>query len=445
MPYGNIATRLFQKKALAKRILLILPLFFFSCSYHQNTQKSPQLSCIQITDRHGITETISSPEKLRRLSSTDFMQPQPYHQVIQVFQKDPQGKTPGTILAYYPNGQISQSVQTQDGRALGEYRSWYSDGTPKIHAYVLGGPADLSEESQAKWLFDGISSFWDEKGNLLARIPYEKGLLHGESLHYYPHGSLKKIIPYEKGRIEGKVCKFSPDNQLIQETSYIHDQKHGKSICFWKPSVAQYEENYSKGLLEEGKYFDQNRTLIAAIEAREGKKAVFRDLYLHKLISYHQGIPDGKVEIFTPQKELKKIYHIKNGKKQGEEILFYLSSELVRPSENRQPKLSFFWDQDSICGTAMTWYNNGQIESQKQMTHNQKNGSSSSWYRNGKVMCIEEYQMGNLLSGSYFSPSQLTPVSSVVDGFGAATIYDGEGVFIRKIIYVHGKPEKTAP
>lgn len=445
MPDGTFSKRVLQKKRLLiPWAFFLFSLFFIGCAHHNAPQES-NLSCIQITDRHGITETISSSEKLLRLASTDFTKPQPYHQVIQIFKKNSEGKTPGAIIIYYPNGQIAQYLETQDGRAMGKYRAWYNDGQLKIEATIIGGTADLSVESQKNWLFDGLSSAWDEKGNLIAKIPYEKGVLHGEALYYYKDLSLKKSVLYEKGVVEGKMVEYNKQQEIIQESYYHNDKKQGKSIRYWKAHHPQYIEEYIKGKLYQGKYFDISNRLIATIENGEGKKAIFKKKYLKKILSYHQGKLDGKVEVFTKQGELKRIYHKKNNHKQGEETLFYLRKELPEHIETMQPKLTLYWDQEAINGTVKTWYVNGQIESQKQITNNIKNGSSSGWYRNGKVMFIEEYQMGRLISGSYFSSTQSYPISTVSDGFGIATIYDGDGIFIRKVTYYHGKPEENSP
>ena len=54
-------------------------------------------------------------------------------------------------------------------------------------------------------------------------------------------------------------------------------------------------------------------------------------------------------------------------------------------------------------------------------------------------MMIEEYDGDRLVKGQYYKLGQKEPVSSIFNGTGTATLYDEEGVFLRKIHYLKGK------
>ena len=103
-------------------------------------------------------------------------------------------------------------------------------------------------------------------------------------------------------------------------------------------------------------------------------------------------------------------------------------------------KSSLYWDEDIIHGIVKTWYDNGQLESQKEITKNNKNGTSCSWYRDGSLMLIEEYENNILLKGSYYKSNHPEPISTIFDGNGIATLYNSDGTFLRKVRYQKGLP-----
>lgn len=55
-------------------------------------------------------------------------------------------------------------------------------------------------------------------------------------------------------------------------------------------------------------------------------------------------------------------------------------------------------------------------------------------------MLVEEYENTKLMTGSYYKKNQSAPVSTIFNGNGTATLYDDEGIFLRKVTYVKGKP-----
>ena len=94
---------------------------------------------------------------------------------------------------------------------------------------------------------------------------------------------------------------------------------------------------------------------------------------------------------------------------------------------------------DRISGIVKTWYNNGKLESQRELSRNKKNGSSLGWYRDGSLMYMEEYEDDVLSKGQYFKKNHKESVSSIANGNGLATLYDENGIFLRKVLYAKGK------
>ncbi len=383
---------------------------------------------IQIQDRNGLTETISAPERLANYQSLDFLGSQPYKKVLRVFKQA--GKQTAKITTYHPNGLPWKYLEAQDMRAFGAYKEWHPNGQLKVESIVIGGPADLADATSRDWLFDGTAKCYDDQGRLMAQIPYEKGALHGVSVYYYTSGQIEKELPFVQNLLEGESRTFTADGKLAAKTTYKKGLKV-ESFGFWPNGNSSWVEHYENGLLQQGRYQKTEGNIVSEVQNGNGFQAVFHNETLSTLIEYREGKPEGIVKTFSPEGELLSTHHVVNEQKHGEEIFY---------GKAKQPKLSISWQQDAISGLVKTWYPNGGLQSQREFSQNKKTGPSLSWYPNGQLMSVEEYEEDILTKGDYFKLKHPEPVSSVVHGNGWATLYDENGIFLRKVQYIKGKP-----
>ncbi len=413
-----------------RKIKFAFLLLILTASCHRPAKE--ELVLIQIQDRNGLSETISDEEKLQVHSAKNFLDSQPYKKVFRLYRC--QGKNRSVITTYYPNGSLWQLLEAKEMRAFGAYREWFSDGTQKIEAQVIGGTADLSPSAQETWLFDGISEVCNERGTLIAQIAYEKGALSGVSTFYYPSGALEKKSFYQQDRKEGEERTFWESGQLQSTTFYREGCKQGKSLGYWPDGKPSWEEEYEQSLLVHGVYFNQEQ-IVAEVRNRAGNRALFDHRRPVRIEEIRNGVPEGLVQCFDAMGRLQSTYHLKNGKKHGEELEYY-PVDGARP----QPKVSVDWDQDVIHGNVKSWYENGQLESQREFYKNKKAGIACAWYRDGSLMLLEEYENDLLQRGQYYKKGQSNPISSISSGNGIASLYDGDGIFQNKITYLRGKP-----
>jgi antitoxin component YwqK of YwqJK toxin-antitoxin module len=415
-----------------KRLLFLLLLA--SCAHH-TTHPSPDLVSIQLLDRNGFSETISAHDRLSKYEATDFLTPQPYQKVVRVYGKASVGKTASKISTYHANGQPWQYLEIENGRAHGKFFEWHPNGQLKIEATVIEGTPDVSEMAQLSWFFDQTSSVFDEKGRLQAKIGYAKGLLEGLSLYFHENGALARRIPYLKDQIDGLVELFDDQGTCLETISYSLGEKDGKAEGRWPSSQLKYSETYQKGKLLFATYLTPDGKQIASIESGFGEQALFEDNLLATLITYKEGVIEGAVKNFNAEGHLVCSYEVKEGMKQGQEWHYFHSS---------QPKLCLEWDHDTIEGTSKTWYENGILESQREMHGNKKHGTSFAWFSEGDLMLMEEYENDLLMKGSYYKKYEKKAVSKIENGSGVATLYDKEGKFLKKITYEKGLPEKES-
>lgn len=413
--------------------LIVVVFGLLGCTHRANEQEA--LVAVQIQDRNGITETVSIPERLQQYEEIDFFTSQPYKKVLRVYKKA--GKNRSIITSYHPNGNIAQYLEAQDMRANGHFREWFSNGQVKIDAVVIGGTADITSSAKRDWLFDGICHVWDEQGNLLASIPYNKGALEGLSETYYPSGGIRKKTMYSGNLEEGESSEFYPSGNLRGVQNYTRGKKHGDSSVFFENGHAACTEIYREGFLLGGLYYNVQGEQIGAVHDGRGIQVLYEGSFPAFLVDIHQGVPEGMVKKFNEKGELSTAYFVKNGKKQGEEIDYY---PLIETGGVLQQKLSVHWEQDLVHGIVKTWYPNGQLESQREYCRNERLGPSCAWYRSGDLMLVEEYEEGKLWKGAYYKKGKSEPVSTIVNGNGTATLYDEQGALLRKVLYVNGKP-----
>lgn len=414
---------------------LILAVFFSSCA-HRHKEAESSLVSLQLIDRNGLTETISSKERLGLYQKIDYLSYQPYQKVLRVYSKDQKGKSPSKITSYHPNGGLWQYLEAVDGRANGYYREWYPNGQLRLEAYVIEGPADINEVSQGAWLFDGIAKVYRESGELEAEIPYEKGLLQNRSCYYYPSGKLLKVISYDKDLPHGDLIIYNEEGLIKEKIGYQVGKKEGEAVGFFPNQTLAYKETYENDLLKRGSYFNPEGQLIAQVENGEGTQILFDNDLLLSRVRICSGVVDGKVEVLNKQGQVEKYYHLKEGSRNGEELIFYPSEE----GKERVAKISLSWQNDMLHGTTRTWYPTGVLESQREMSHNKKHGTHCGWYEDGDVMLIEEYENDLLIKGSYFKKGSKLPISTIDSGSGTATLYDKNGIFLKKITYDRGRP-----
>lgn len=416
----------------------------------RNNSKPLSLVSVHVIDHNGFVETITAAERLKQFQQADLSKSAPYQKLLRIYARDSKGDIRSIVTTYYPNGNIKQFLEVINARAYGKYQEWHENGKISLATLVIGGTPDITPTAQSTWLFNGSSCAWDENGNLLAEIPYSQGFLEGEAIYYHPvtkqtpAGQIWKKIPYVKNEMDGIVEIYEPSGELLQSSTYAQGVLQGSSVKYWNKHQIASQEEYDQGKLESGQYYDRKGQIIAEICQGMGQRASFGKKDIYELQDYRQGVLDGEIKVFNAQGRLKRIYHVKNNVKHGEEIDYYdyPIADSKNPSQViMQPKLSFYWYEGKIQGIMKTWYSTGAIESQREMSNNAKNGILSAWYKDGNLMVIEEYDQDNLMRGDYFKKGEKIPTSQVIQGKGIATIFDADGNFIRKTTYLNGIPQ----
>lgn len=377
-----------------------------------------------------MTQTLTTKERLKPFEDENYLLHQPHLKVIRIFNDSKENKT--IITTYYPSGHIYQHLECKNNQAYGTYKEWGPRGQIKVKASVTGGAPELDPEGMSTWIFDGENTAYDDDGNLEASFQYVSGLLEGENRLYFPSGQLKGIRPYRSGQLHGEVKSFDLEGNCIQKQNYNKGKKDGAANQYWNRKILASDELFSNGKLLSGLYFNPLGKLLGQVKKGFGFKAIWSDDQSYNLVEYAHGLEDGLVRIYDLNEKLTHEYTQHAGAKDGKEVLYFENTST--------PKLCINWKQGRIHGTITSWYPNGTIESEREMSQNKKHGILSARYENSDLMLIEEYDRGLLVKGKYFKKGSSHPCSSVSSGQGEAHLFDSKGILIQKVQYQGGKP-----
>lgn len=421
--------------------LLLSMLLLYGCTPRFTTDCSESsLACINFIDREGTSVTVQSEERLKQYASADFLTPQPYEKVLRTYKKDSTGNAYAYVTTYHENGQPKQYLEVRNAGAYGSYREWHENGVLKMDAHLVGGSADVTPAAQRSWQFDGPCRVWNDEGELIAEYPYDKGSLEGIGMQYYPNGVVKMRSPYSRNFKCGLEERFYSDGSLMASANWQKGELKGEAVRYWPSGTLSLKEHYDEGLLVSGLYYNCRGNLLSEIILGDGQRAIFDRERVKEFQEYREGLQEGEVKVLNAKGEIERIYHSKNNLKEGQETVFYPAKLGVDGTDvvNLRPQLLISWHQGKIHGITKTWYQNGSIESQREMADNRRNGLATAWYRDGGLMLMEEYDHDRLVKGEYYKKGQRYPESLVKEGCGVATLYDSNGLFLRRINYYNG-------
>lgn len=391
------------------------------------------LNRVNIVDHSGLSETITSPERLKEFAQRNFLDPQPYQKVARVYTRDKEGTAHSIITSYYENGQIRQYLECTNGRACGLYQEWHGNGQKKLLTRVLAGQADIDDKAFGTWSFEGTCTAWDDQGAMSAVFTYQHGALNGPSTTFYPTGEKETATPYEEGYKEGAQTTFDRSGGIVRETTFHRGMRHGPAFGRHPNGSNSWSEEYVDDHLIRATYLSPSGEELSSVTGGEGLRSVFDEDLLVSQEEVHGGIPEGWTTHFDTTGCIELKYQVRNGKKHGTEIRYFPGTS--------NTKLSIEWRDGIIHGTVKTWYANGTLESQREMSQNLKQGMATAWYPNGSLMLVEEYAEDKLIRGQYHQKGDSVPTSTIEHGNGMATLFDPSGTIIEKVTYCDGKPQ----
>lgn len=193
-------------------------------------------------------------------------------------------------------------------------------------------------------------SFEQYYGNVKVVGDVMNGMKDGNWIENYPNSDMPRyIIQYKEDKRDGLYLEFDKQGNLIKKTDYKDDLIHGGS-------------------------FDWNKN------GRISKKQ-----------EYKEGQLDGKSVIYTDKGFIQEESEYKEGKRHGI-TTWYLNEE-----KQQGPKYVMYTYQDGkFEGVQETYYENGNIKTQKMFSNNVQHGAAIEYYEDGRIKSEANYKNGEL-------------------------------------------------
>ena len=131
----------------------------------------------------------------------------------------------GIVKAYYPDGRILQAFELVEGKRQGMAYTYFPDGRVRF------------QESYHQNRLHGTVKRWTMKNGyqLLARLQYVDGRLHGEQKKWYDTGELHKQMHLNRGKEDGLQQAFRKNGALYANYEARNGRIYGlkrSNLCY---------------------------------------------------------------------------------------------------------------------------------------------------------------------------------------------------------------------
>ena len=326
------------------------------------------------------------------------------------------GKLNGEFLLYNEQGALIQKKYFKDGELDQTYTSYFDVGEslPEfvvpyknkkvngevIEYYATGKPYSVMQFKDGEK--NGVQKNYLPKSLISSETNFKENLPVGEFVAYHPNGKKKQTGTYnEDGEYDGKWIDYNAEGNKIYEYNYKKGKLDGNYKAFDNDGVLYYEYEYRKGDIIAYKFYDKSGAIIKEDKKRGG------EFNYEGYSPYGQidteGLYDvsgGKTGEWKFSNDYGVVYQVSNYKENK------LDGKYTTYHTNGEENVLAEYKNDSIIGYYKELYPNGQLESQGWYQDGMAQGEWRFYYSNGNIESINFYHK-NKLSGEqkYFAPN----------------------------------------
>jgi antitoxin component YwqK of YwqJK toxin-antitoxin module len=160
-----------------------------------------------------------------------------YHKngVIESVQPQRNGNIEGTALVYDSTAQLSGTIEFLNGRLHGEKKQFYQGRLWRVERFINGK-------------LNGISEYYNDKGNIIRREHYKDDKREGVSEEFHENGLIRNRTHYVNDKRNGTDEDFDEDGKLKRSAWYINFDKHGPDISYYTNGRVQSSSWYTNDL-----------------------------------------------------------------------------------------------------------------------------------------------------------------------------------------------------
>jgi len=252
---------------------------------------------------------------------------------ILYFDREEVEKRSGMAITYHNNGKVQSQKYYVEGKIHWQEKIFDENGNLiEFISYEKGGKK-------------GPYILYDENGNKIKELIYDDNVPSGLAKFYYVNGQLKAEINYKNGKKNGVSKIFYSNGVLKINETIVDDIREGITTTYYESGGIKEEWNFAKGEPEgKSKFYYKSGSLYGTKNYKEGKEEGLTQLFyengaLKEEINYKSGKKNGINRIYDSKGKLVKELVFNDGvfEKESEiknEPLINLN-EVVKPRENK--------------------------------------------------------------------------------------------------------------
>lgn len=316
------------------------------------------------------------------------------------------GKKTGTMISYFPNGQVAIRQNYQDDKLEGAYQEF------------------------------------DPSGELIVETTYKNNRPHGK-YRRFAGGLVEVEGEYDMGRRVGEWRKYFPFTRVLESETYYDNRgnRTGEWVYYYEnrriARVERYENDIPSGVWEE---FYPNRNLAKRKTYELGMpKGEYIEDHSNGNPSvrgqYENGVRAGMWKSYFPDGEVYSLGEYKNDVKSGLWKFFNRIGILIAEGE---------FQLGSEHGQWFYYYDGGQLKSVGSYFFGFEDGVWGLFYDNRQLTQEETWSNGRLMNvGEYYNydGSKTLDRGTLQDGNGTRITYYVNGRKESEGSYTNGKPE----
>jgi antitoxin component YwqK of YwqJK toxin-antitoxin module len=170
------------------------------------------------------------------------------------------GKRIGAWKFFYPGKVLQQEGNYEKGLPTGAWKWYYKNGKP------------LRNETYVKGKENGISTEFDDAGNIIAEGEYAGGLKTG-LWKYNNNEYVVKGCQYVEGLKDGIWKSYNKDGSLFFEGKYIDGNEEGEHVFYYGSGRIREVRSYKTGIPSgDWRFYDENGMLELTITYAGGQE-----------------------------------------------------------------------------------------------------------------------------------------------------------------------------
>ncbi|HLN20754.1 MAG TPA: hypothetical protein VK213_06675 [Bacteroidales bacterium] len=366
----------------------------------------------------------------------------------------------GTSTVFFPDGKVKETIMFSNGKKEGLSKEYDENGNiitlTEYHNDFLVtreriNRLDANKLKQGPW-----KVFYDN-GRIRSEATYVDDLMHGYYKEYDDKGNLVLTMLYDKGSIVKSLVEDEPEIEIINR--YDDSGRLTYSGPFRKDvPVGTHREYTPDGKIKNAFIYNDNGLLLEegiVDEAgnRNGKwKTYFTDGKVSAEGQYNENRRSGQWKFYRADGKLEQAGSYNAGRPDGIWKWYYDNGALLREEEYFQGEREGGFIEYSVTGEIISqgeyiagerngpWkYRNGDFTEEGNYISGLKDGLWKSYYPNGKMMFKGSFVQGNPdgLQTYYYEDGRVREEQSFDLGIREKTWkkYDEEGAVILAIAY----------